>query len=145
MLFKKEEKIKKDEIVIVSACLVGLNTRYDGKNEKKEEIYRLFLEGKVIPLCPEQLGGLPTPRQKATIIGNIVINESGEDITASFKRGAEEVLNCARELKVKRIYLKEGSPSCGVHFTNKNWKRHKGLGITARLLKKFGMNLIPID
>jgi len=137
--------MKKNEIVIASACLVGLNTRYDGKNEKRDEIYRLFLEGRVIPLCPEQLGGLPTPRPKSTIIDNTVINKSGDDITKNFFCGAEEVLKCARVLNIKKIYLKEGSPSCGVNFTNKNWKRQKGSGITAELLKKYGFYLIPIE
>lgn len=137
--------MKKNEIVIASACLVGLNTRYDGKNEKRDEIYRLFLEGKVIPLCPEQLGGLPTPRQKSTIIDTSVINESGEDVTKNFNLGAKEVLKCAKILNIKKIYLKEGSPSCGVYFTNKNWKRQKGSGITAKLLKKYKFNIIPIE
>ncbi len=137
--------MKKNEIVIASACLVGLNTRYDGKNEKRDEIYRLFLEGKVIPLCPEQLGGLPTPRPKSTIVDNVVINESGKDVTENFNRGAQEVLNIAKLLNVKKIYLKEGSPSCGVYFTNKNWKRQKGSGITVKLLKEYKFNIISIE
>jgi len=136
--------MKKNEIVIASACLVGINTRYDGKNEKSDKIYKLFLEGKIIPLCPEQLGGLPTPRPKSTIINSSIINEKGENITENFNRGAQEFLKCAKILNVKKIYLKDGSPSCGLNYTNKNWQKVKGSGITAELLKKEGFNIISI-
>jgi len=124
------------EIIVVSACLCGIRSRYDGKSKYVEDIMKLVDNGEAIPLCPEMLGGLPVPRPKATIMDGRVVNEHGEDVTEAFKRGAERFVCIVEKLGVKRVIMKDGSPSCGVKYTNKNWKKIEGSGITTSLLKE---------
>lgn len=115
--------------VLISACLLGLNTRYDSQivkgDLKTQRLVKSLLKNhEVIPVCPEQLGGLPTPRPRAIIKNKKVINQFGQDVTENFLRGAQEVLKIARLLKVKRAYFKQHSPSCGQD------------GITSKILQK---------
>ena len=124
------------EIIVVSACLCGIRSRYDGKSKHVEEIRDLVDKGLAIPLCPEMLGGLPVPRPKATLKDKKVVNEKGEDVTEPFKRGAERFVSIVEKLGIKRVIMKDGSPSCGVIETNRNWKKVKGSGITTSLIKK---------
>ncbi len=129
---------------IVSACLVGINCRYDGNNNLNKKVMERFLEGELIPLCPEQLGGLSTPRTPAEIKDNKVFDKNGNDVTENFIKGAKETLRIAKLLGCKEAILKENSPSCGVHnvydgtFTS---KKIKGMGFTAKLLKENGINV----
>jgi len=138
--------------LIVSACLVGLRTRYDGNTNEDPEIVDLLKRGEAIPLCPEQLGGLPTPREpvhfdggdgKAVLEGKarVVGVETKEDRTENMLRGAQEVLRIARLLGVKKAILKEGSPSCGVSWVVINGEWERGMGVTAALLKKEGIEV----
>src|SRR5512137_1250301 len=105
-------------MIIVSACLLGVNCRYDrGNCAERYDFTALTLKGILIPVCPEQLGGLPTPRLPCHIIGGDgdaviagkahVINRSGADVTAAFVRGAQEVLHIARILGIRKAILKE--------------------------------------
>ncbi|MCK4837767.1 MAG: DUF523 domain-containing protein [Desulfobulbaceae bacterium] len=127
-------------VYLVSACLLGFNTRYDGltktsttcKNELKGAIW--------IPVCPEQLGGLSTPRTPADLVGGQgaevlvgkarVITRSGEDVSEQFISGARQVLKIALEQQVHGAFMKCGSPSCGAGEV---------LGVTAALLKNNGI------
>lgn len=129
-------------IFLVSACLVGLCTRYDGQTKPDPECLK-FLRGSVcIPVCPEQLGGLPTPRPAADIIGGDgrdvlqgrarVCTKDGEDITAPFLGGASQVLQIARLHDISGVCLKARSPSCAASGT---------LGVTAALLADHGYRL----
>jgi len=112
------------ELILVSACLLGLRTRYDGKAKPESTLLSLWPKARFLPLCPEQLGGLPTPRLPAELIGGDglavwegkarVINRAGEDVTQAFKQGAEEVLKIVRLLGIRRAILKSRSPSCGL-------------------------------
>jgi uncharacterized protein YbbK (DUF523 family) len=115
---------------LVSACLLGINTKYDGTNNKNEEIIKLAKEEILIPVCPEQLGGLPTPREFAEIKNGRVITKSGKDVTENFKKGAEEVLKIAKLFGIKEAILKSRSPSCGEN------------GVLASLLKRNGIKVI---
>lgn len=139
-------------MILVSACLSGINCRYDGRNACKEEIMRLVREGKAIPVCPEQLGGCPTPRPAAEIRGGTgadvldgrarVINLNGEDVTQNFIRGAEETLLIARMVKAKKAILKSKSPSCGfgvIRDGTFTGGYRKGNGVTAELLAREGI------
>jgi len=116
-------------MILISACLLGIRCRYNNKiltlkaNDQKL-IRNLIKKQNIIPICPEQLGGLSTPRLPATINDDKVRTETGIDITRNFKLGAHEVVKIAKLFKVKTAYLKSHSPSCG-----KN-------GITTRYLKK---------
>ena len=101
------------EKILVSACLLGINCRYDGKNAYRKELSVLFKDKYVIFACPEQLGGLTTPRPKNTIKRQRIINELGTDVTDKFYHGAREFLKIAKKFKVKKLILKSKSPSCG--------------------------------
>lgn len=102
------------KMTVVSACLAGVNCRMDGGNKLVPEIKRLVDEGKAIPVCPEELGGLPTPRDPSEQRDGYVFSKSGKDVTEEFVRGAEESLRICREHGCSRAILKAKSPSCGV-------------------------------
>ncbi len=134
---------------IVSACLVGVNCRYDGKNSLNSKVFRMFKRGELIPLCPEQLGGLPTPREISEIVGGEgidvikrkakVVTNSGKDVTENFIRGAEETLMVAKSLGIKEAILKSKSPSCGcgrIYDGTFSGKLKEGDGVTATILKR---------
>lgn len=130
--------------VLVSACLYGYCTRYDGRSNLLKD--KTFLEwknrGKLIPVCPEVLGGLSTPRPPAEICGGCVINKDGNDVTENFVKGAQEALKIAKENNVVVAVLKDGSPSCGcrnIYDGSFSGKKIPGAGICARLLLENGI------
>jgi len=116
-------------MVLISACLLGIRCRYDNKILKlepsqKKIINNLIKHEVLIPVCPEQLGGLPTPRSPAKIIKNKVMNEQGIDVTQNFKNGAVQIVKLAKIFKIKTVYLKNSSPSCGKSgITTKNLRK----------------------
>jgi len=135
-------------MILVSACLVGINCKYSGGNNYNQKIFNLVKEGKAIPICPEQLGGLKTPRKPAEIKNidgkRYVINNEGEDVTENFERGAIEVLNLAQNLNIKTAILQPRSPSCGVnkiYSGNFDGKLTDGNGILAELLIQNGVTV----
>ncbi|MCD6412065.1 DUF523 domain-containing protein [bacterium] len=133
------------KIKLCSACLLGVKCRYDGKSNLNRKVLKLAKKEILIPVCPEQLGGLPTPREKAEQKGGRVITQSGKDVTKNFIRGAQEVLKIAKRLKIKEAILKQRSPSCGsgqIYDGSFKGKVIKGDGITAKLLKKHGIKVI---
>jgi uncharacterized protein YbbK (DUF523 family) len=127
---------------LVSACLVGLCTRYDGLTKVSSSCLEQLKSLHWIPICPEQLGGLPTPREAADIVGGDgidvlagkakVVAKSGTDLTAEFILGAEQVLQIARSQHIAAAFLKARSPSCAVHGR---------VGVTAALLQSHGIQL----
>lgn len=140
---------------LISACLCGVNCKYNGLNNYNEICDKLLAYGKAILVCPEQLGGLPTPRIPSEIIGessNIlnynngsVIDKNGNDVTPQFVKGAKETLQIAKKLNIKKAILKDGSPSCGVNYIydgNFNGTKIKGMGLTAQLLKESSIDII---
>ena len=132
-------------MIIVSACLVGINCRYDGGNNANQKVIELVNKGFAIPVCPEQLGGLPTPRIPAEIIRNKVINKNDEDITDYFKKGARETLQISKLANCREAILKQNSPSCGygkIYDGTHTGKIIAGKGITAKLLEDNGIKVI---
>lgn len=137
--------------VIVSACLLGLHTRYDGTGALDEDALSLLKGRLVVPVCPEQLGGLPTPRPRAEITtGNGmdvlennsgVVDETGGDVTEEFLKGAAATLQIARLTGAREAYLKEKSPSCGSSLICRGSERVQGMGVTAALLVKEGIGV----
>ena len=133
------------ENVLVSACLLGIGCRYDGKHKANEEILRLREKYNLIPVCPEVFGGLPTPRVPSERVGDKVMMRDGHDVTDNYRRGAEEALRLCRIYDVKLAILKERSPSCGKNeiydgsFSGTLTQRD---GVTAELLKSEGINVI---
>lgn len=131
-------------MIIVSACLLGLACRYDGSEKRHEGVCR-HLDGKqYVPVCPEQMGGLPTPRPPAEIIGDRVVNREGEDVTEAFHRGAMETLKLARMVGATQAILKANSPSCGnacVYDGTFSKVLREGKGVTAILLEREGVTV----
>jgi len=129
-------------IFLVSACLVGLCTRYDGTIKDNEACRKFLKDHLYIPVCPEQLGGMPTPRPAADILNGDgqdvlhakaqVCTKEGEDVSAMFIKGAKQVLQIAENQDIAGICLKSRSPSCGVSGV---------IGVTAALLKINGFRL----
>ncbi len=133
------------EFIIVSECLAGINCRYDGKNNKNEKVLEFIKNNNCILVCPEQLGGLSTPRVPAEIVGDKVINKDGEDVTKNFIKGATEALNIANIYNSKKAILKANSPSCGSKFVydgSHTGNLTKGMGITTKLFIKNGIEVI---
>jgi uncharacterized protein YbbK (DUF523 family) len=100
-------------MILVSACLAGIACKYNGGDNRTEGIPEMVRDGQAVPVCPEQLGGLPTPRFSCEIIGGRVINTAGEDVTGFFERGAEEALRICMKHGCTEAVLKSNSPSCG--------------------------------
>ena len=137
----------KKEKILVSACLLGVNCKYNGGNNASDEVDEFLKNYEIIPICPEIMGGLTTPRTAAEQKGDKVITQDGKDVTKQYRKGAEECLFLAKKYDVKKALLKLKSPSCGVGqiydgsfshtLINKN-------GVTAQLLIDNGVEIITI-
>ena len=130
---------------LCSACLLGIRCWYDGSSKPDSRVVALSKKGVLIPVCPEQLGGLPTPRKPAEQRGGKVITEIEDDVTSQFKKGAEDVLAIAYILGIKEAILRQRSPSCGVgkiYDGTFSERVVKGDGVTTALLKKNGISVI---
>ncbi len=124
---------------LCSACLLGVKCRYDGRAKPDARVIGLARRETLVPVCPEQLGGLPTPRERAERRGDRVVTESGRDVTAAFVAGAELVLQIAKTLDIKQAILKQHSPSCGcgrIYDGTFSGKLIAGDGVTASLLRE---------
>lgn len=136
----------------VSACLLGVACRYDGAALPEEQRLSAEDAASVVPLCPEQLGGLPTPRSPAEFVGGDgeallagrarLINAAGEDVSAFFVRGAEEAVALCRRLGITEALLKARSPSCGVGCIHCDNELVPGYGVTAALMRRHGIKVI---
>lgn len=129
----------------ISACLLGCSCRYDGKSKPiPEKILALLKTDTLIPVCPEILGGLPTPRIPAERRGERVINRSGQDVTAEYERGATEVLRLARLYRADGVILRDKSPSCGtngIYDGTFSGTLCDGMGVCAALLYHAGIRI----
>ncbi len=133
------------EKVLVSACLLGVNCKYDGHNNENDKVLKYLEDKEIIPICPEIMGGLSTPRDPSERVGKKVYSNKGLDVTDKFTRGAEETLRLARKLNVHKAILKARSPSCGYQKIYDGTFNHQiidGHGITAELLKKNGFEIL---
>ena len=143
---------------IISACLCGVNCKYNGGNNYNKVCSDLFEEGKAIIICPEQLGGLSTPRIPSELTNTAlnvinghngkVISKEGNDVTKNFISGANEAVDIAKRLGIKLAILKDGSPSCGVNYIYDGTftgEKIKGVGLTTQMLKDIGVKVINED
>lgn len=134
--------------ILVSACLLGKNCKYNGCNNLNQSVLE-FIEGhEVIGVCPEQLGGLSTPRLPAEIVAGVVTNKAGISVDAEFRKGAQEALAAALENKVDLAILQSRSPSCGVkeiYDGSFSGKKIKGKGVFARLLTMHGIKVLDAE
>ncbi|MDO4811461.1 MAG: DUF523 domain-containing protein [Eubacteriales bacterium] len=131
--------------ILVSACLLGVSCRYDGKSKPHPAVERLMVQHTLIPVCGEVMGGLPTPRTPAERKGEKVIAADGRDVTAQYRRGAEEVLRLAKLYGCKTAILKERSPSCGsgkIYDGTFTGTLTDGWGVTAALLRDNGIRVV---
>ena len=134
--------------IMVSACLLGENVKYNGGNNKSEALLRLLESHTVIPVCPEVLGGLPVPRVPAEIAAGRVVNRDGQDVDGAFRRGAEKALGIAEREKPDLIILQSRSPSCGVKeiydgtFTG---RKIPGRGIFAGMAVRAGYKVTDVE
>ena len=134
--------------LLISACLLGIGCRYDGGRVKKIDVEALKERFNLIPICPEILGGLPTPRTPSERIGALVMMKDGRDVTENFKKGAEESLTIARALDCDIALLKAKSPSCGkgrIYDGSFTGTLTDGNGVTADLLISEGIKVYTED
>lgn len=136
------------ETILVSACLLGDNVKYNGGNNYDSRVEKLKELYNIVPICPEVFGGLPTPRVPSEIRNGSIITKEGKDVTYNFNEGAHKVINIVNYLHIKKALLMDRSPSCGVtkiyngRFNN---TLIDGMGYTAQLLKEKGVKLYTLD
>lgn len=134
--------------IMVSACLAGENCKYNGKNNRNEKVLALMDEHEVITICPEVMGGLPTPRVPSEIKDGIVTAKDGTVVDKEFRLGARLSMELAEKEKPDLIILQSRSPSCGVKqrydgtFTGRLTDRP---GVTAQLLMDKGFRVIDVE
>jgi uncharacterized protein YbbK (DUF523 family) len=138
--------------IIVSACLTGVRCRYDGGHRLDQKVLRRSMEEELVPLCPEQMGGLSIPRHPSEIIGGDgddvldgrarVVDTEGMDVTGQFLKGADEFLSTAKRSNIKKAIMKEKSPSCGVHRIYRNGILVSGKGVLTALLMREGIGIM---
>ncbi|HHT9129518.1 MAG TPA: DUF523 domain-containing protein [Candidatus Brocadiaceae bacterium] len=141
-------------MILVSACLFGLNCRFDGRSKANESFIASLKNTHLVPFCPEQLGGLPTPRNRAWITNgdgkdvlagtSKVITENSEDITAQVIKGATEAEKLVSLFHIKKAYLKSKSPSCGVGKIYRDKNLVTGNGVCATMLLRKNIELISV-
>lgn len=132
--------------VLISACLLGVDCKYNGSNNKLDDkiIHSLKEKYNLIPVCPEIMGGMPTPRNPVEISDGKVFDYDGEEFTKEFEKGIEEVVKLAKLYDATIAILKENSPSCGSNYIYDgtfNHQKIKGMGIAAHKLSKENIKL----
>ena len=133
------------EIILVSACLLGVNCKYNGKNNKNDKVLDYIKDKYVIPICPEVFSGLTTPRTPSEIRDDKVINKDKIDVTKYFEVGALKTLEIAKTLNIKKAILKQKSPSCGcgkIYDGTFSGNIINGDGITTKILKENNIDVI---
>lgn len=141
---------KKRDKILVSACLMGKNCKYSGGNNYSQKLIdHIEKTGcKVIEVCPEVMGGLPTPRVPSEIANGIVKNREGKSVNKEFYLGAEKALEIAKQEKIDYAILQSRSPSCGckeIYDGTFTGKKIPGMGIFAKMLKEEGFILIDVE
>ena len=138
--------------ILVSACLLGFDCKYNGKNNLREGLVDRFPNAEFIPLCAEQLGGLPTPRVPAEIVvvgsERRVLNKDGEDVTNNFVNGARQIVEYCKANGIGLALLKSKSPSCGkglIYDGSFSGILVEGNGILTQMLLDEGIEVISID
>lgn len=147
-----------NDLILVSACLLGLPTTYNGMGHPIPELLRLAAQGRVIPFCPEVAGGLPVPRPPAEILGGDgtdvlegrarVLTIDRQDVTRMFVRGAEAALALVRRYGIRIAVMKARSPSCGsagIYDGTHSGRLVPGEGVTVALLRRAGVTVISED
>lgn len=134
--------------IAVSACLLGINCKYNGGNNYSEKVAALSSDNEIIPVCPEVLGGLPTPREPSEIVNGEVKHKNGESVDDKFRKGADSALDIVKKKHVELVVLQSRSPSCGTKevydgtFSN---RLIPGEGVFARLLRENNIRTVDVS
>ena len=134
--------------IMVSACLLGENCKYSGGNNRSEKVLAFIRGHEVFPVCPEVMGGLPTPRTPAEIVQDTVINKAGINVDQAYRLGAQKALEIAKRERIDMAILQPRSPSCGakeIYDGTFSGRRIPGMGVTAALLKENGFCVVDAD
>ena len=134
--------------IMVSGCLLGENCKYNGGNNYNEKVAEYIKGHEVISVCPECLGGLPTPRIPAEIVNGVVTNKEGVVVDKEFRKGAEISLEIAKKENIDLAILQSRSPSCGskqIYDGTFSGKRIDGQGVFAKLLGDYGFRVIDVE
>lgn len=134
--------------LMISACLLGQNCKYNGGNNRNEKVLQFSEGSTVIAVCPEVMGGLPTPRTPSEIRDGRVITKDGRDVDAAFREGARQCLEIALREQPDRVILQARSPSCGVkqHYDGTfSGRLTEGPGVTAELLIRNGFAVVDAE
>ena len=134
--------------IMVSGCLLGENCKYNGGNNYSEKVAEYIKGYEVISVCPECLGGLPTPRIPAEIVDGIVTNREGQVVDEEFRKGAQIALEIARKEQIDVAILQSRSPSCGskqIYDGTFSGVKVDGQGVFAKLLKEQGFHMIDVE
>ena len=134
--------------ILVSACLLGVACKYSGGDNACPAVLALAGRHTLIPVCPEQLGGLATPRDPAEICGDRVVSRAGRDVTQAYQKGAEAALYIAKQVGASAAVLKANSPSCGkgvIYDGSFTGRKIAGSGIAAQLLSAAGIPVFTED
>lgn len=134
--------------IAVSACLLGENCKYNGENNYSFSLVKILENHQVIPICPEVMGGLPTPRTPAEVVNGVVLTKEGRSVDAEFKKGAEIALDLVKKYGADLVVLQSRSPSCGVgviYDGSFNGKLIEGNGIFVKALNKEGIKAIDVE
>lgn len=135
-------------MILISACLIGEHVKYDGSHNFHKIARELYDTGRAIPVCPEVLGGMSTPRVPSEIVGEKVVSKTGIDVSSYFQKGAEKTLEIAKQNNIKIAVLQARSPSCGssqIYDGTFQGNLIDGQGMTTRLLQKHGIKVMTID
>lgn len=137
------------EVIAVSACLLGYHCKYNGKNNLDPKIVSYLQDNIVLPICPEEFGGLPTPRIPSEIQNDgRILNQKGQDVSCCFQRGLLVTLEIMKKHQSTKAILKDGSPSCGftqIYDGSFTGTKIEGMGITAKHLVQNGVTILNYE
>lgn len=133
--------------IAVSACLLGINYKYNGGNNYSEKLEKLLEKHEVIPICPEVLGGLPIPRDPSEIVNGEVLTDKGKSVDKEFRNGAKKTLEIVKESGAELVVLQSRSPSCGlgkIYDGSFTGGLVEGDGVFVKLLKDEGIKVVDV-
>ena len=136
------------EYILVSSCILGENTKYNGKNNYHPLIEEIKEKYNIVKVCPEEMGGLSTPRNPSEIIGDKVVSSTGVDVTNEFVSGGNIAVELVKKYNIKLAIMKDGSPSCGslkIYDGTFSGTKIDGMGIAIRMLKELGVKVYTED
>ncbi|MEE1032368.1 MAG: DUF523 domain-containing protein [Ruminococcus sp.] len=134
--------------IMVSACLLGENCKYNGGNNRNEKVLEFIKGHEVIPVCPEVMGGLPTPRVPSEIVNGVVTSRDGRNVDKEFRTGAQIEFEKAIKENVDLVILQSRSPSCGpkeIYDGTFSKQRIPGQGVFAKLVMDYGFRVIDVE